>query len=98
MPLYPGGTMSKDWHELVSQPQYRLRLEKDVFVAMRDGVRVAVDVYRPDANGRFPALVGMSPYSKDLQRLPVSEFPTDRDLGNGGIEAGGSGKFIFPRL
>ena len=62
-----------DWHERLSPPQYRMRVEKNVFVTMRDGVRLCVDVYRPDAEGRFPALLGMSPYSKDVQKLPVHE-------------------------
>ncbi|MBC7293071.1 MAG: hypothetical protein H5T84_02995, partial [Thermoleophilia bacterium] len=32
----------------LSQPQYKVKVEKDVFIEMRDGVMVAVDVYRPD--------------------------------------------------
>lgn len=86
--------MNNDWHERVSQPQYRTRVEKDVFVGMRDGVRVAVDIYRPDANIKVPALLGLSPYGKDVQKLPIFEFPTDRDLGNGGIEAGDTQYFV----
>ena len=30
--------------------------ERDISVAMRDGTRLALDVYRPDAPGRYPAL------------------------------------------
>ena len=87
--------MNKDWHESVSQPRYETAIEKDIFVSMRDGVRIAVDIYRPNnTNGKFPALLGMSPYSKDLQKLPIFEFPTDRELGNGGIEAGDSDYFV----
>jgi len=54
----------------LSQPEYKLKLEKDVYVTMRDGVRVAVDVYRPDAPGKFPALYASSPYQKNLVYLP----------------------------
>lgn len=54
----------------LSQPRYRVKVEKDVFVRMRDGVCVAVDVYRPDDPGRFPALYASSPYQKDLVYLP----------------------------
>jgi len=86
--------MNKDWHELVSRPQHRVNTEKDVFVGMRDGVRVAVDIYRPDANVKVPALLGISPYGKDVQKLPIFEYPTDRDLGNGGIEAGDTEYFV----
>ena len=33
-----------------SKPTYKVRVEKDIMVAMRDGVRIAVDVYRPDVD------------------------------------------------
>ena len=40
-----------------SQPIYGTKVEGlDMMIPMRDGVRLAVDVYRPDAQGRFPAL------------------------------------------
>ena len=86
--------MTKDWRELVSRPQFRVKAEKDVLVGMRDGVRIAVDIYRPDASIQVPALLGYSPYGKDVQKLPIFEFPTDRDLGNGGIEAGDTEYFV----
>ena len=45
--------------------QYRVIRERNVMVPMRDGVRLATDVYRPDSSGRFPALVTRGPYGKD---------------------------------
>ncbi|MCH9013558.1 MAG: hypothetical protein IIA68_10965 [Proteobacteria bacterium] len=33
---------------------------------MRDGTRLATDVFRPDAPGRFPVLVNRGPYGKDI--------------------------------
>ena len=86
--------MKADWHELVSQPQYQTRVEKDVMVEMRDGVRLAADIYLPNAKGRFPALLSISPYGKEMQRLPVPDFPTDTKLGNGGIESGITDYFV----
>ena len=41
--------------------------EKDVAVPMRDGINLSIDIYRPDAGGRFPALLAFSIYNKDLQ-------------------------------
>jgi len=32
---------------------------------MRDGVRLAADIFRPDSSGRFPVLVTRGPYGKD---------------------------------
>ena len=45
--------------------QYRVIRERNVMVPMRDGTRLATDIYRPDAPGRFPVLVTRGPYGKD---------------------------------
>ena len=47
------------------EPIYRLRVEKDVDVPMRDGARLKADVIRPDDDGRFPAIVNLGPNQKD---------------------------------
>ena len=39
--------------------------ERNVMVPMRDGVRLAADIFRPDSSGRFPVLVTRGPYGKD---------------------------------
>lgn len=36
-------------------------VDRDVLVEMRDGVRIACDVYRPKAPGRYPVLYAVSP-------------------------------------
>jgi len=54
----------------LSQPRYEMVVEKDVFITMRDGTKVAADVFRPDAPGQFPSLYATSPYQKDLAHLP----------------------------
>jgi uncharacterized protein len=46
------------------EARYGVVVERDVMVTMRDGVRLAIDVYRPDAEGTFPALVERTPYDK----------------------------------
>ena len=45
--------------------QYKVIRERNVMVPMRDGTRLATDIFRPDAPGRFPALVNRGPYGKD---------------------------------
>lgn len=51
-----------------SQPSYEVRTEKDIMVPMRDGVRIAVDVYRPHVEGeRFPAILAWGMWGKDVQ-------------------------------
>jgi putative CocE/NonD family hydrolase len=81
---------TKDWHDVVSQPQHDIVLEEDVWVAMRDGVRLCVDVYRPEAEGKFPALVSWSWYGKDSEKLPTNPAwqPSDYLRGTGGHECG----------
>ena len=41
--------------------------ERDISVAMRDGTRLAVDVYRPDAPGKYPVLYASALHNKDIQ-------------------------------
>jgi putative CocE/NonD family hydrolase len=45
-------------------PRLSIRVEKDVPVTMRDGVRLRADVYLPKAEGRYPAIVTRLPYGK----------------------------------
>lgn len=73
-----------------SQPIYKMREEKDVLISMRDGVRLVADIFRPDTGGRFPALLAMCPYCKDIMAPPISPQPRRTALWNGGIEAGNS--------
>jgi putative CocE/NonD family hydrolase len=52
-----------------SQPRYEIDVAKNVMVTMRDGVRLATDVYRPALNGqpvpgKFPAILERTPYDK----------------------------------
>jgi putative CocE/NonD family hydrolase len=41
-------------------------VERDVKVPMRDGVRLATDVYRPKGDGPWPVLVERTPYGKSF--------------------------------
>ena len=49
----------------VQRKQYQVIREPNVMVPMRDGKRLATDVVRPDAPGRFPVLINRGPYGKD---------------------------------
>ena len=51
-------------------PAYRIAVEKDVDVAMRDGARLKADVFRPDDGGKFPAILNLGPYQKDKLWIP----------------------------
>jgi putative CocE/NonD family hydrolase len=49
-----------------------VRNDRAVMIPMRDGKRLSADIFRPDAEGRFPAIVMYHPYRKD-------------DVGRGGV-------------
>ena len=56
------------WDESrLSQPQYQVRVEKNVMVRARDGVALATDLYLPEAPGRFPTLLWRNCYGKDSE-------------------------------
>src|ERR1700758_4377553 len=38
--------------------------EPDVMVPMRDGAKLAANIFRPKADGRFPVILMRSPYGK----------------------------------
>ena len=42
-----------------SERKYKMVTMHDVTVPMRDGVHLAVDIFRPDSEDRFPALLAM---------------------------------------
>jgi len=44
---------------------HNIIIERDVMVPMRDGVRLATDVYRPDDAARHPVLLNGHPYDND---------------------------------
>jgi len=57
---------------VVLKPTYKVRIERAVMIPMRDGTRLSADLIRPDAEGRFAAIVMYHPYRKD-------------DVGRGGV-------------
>lgn len=84
-----------------SQPVYGTKVEgTDIMVPMRDGIRVAIDIYRPDAEGRFPALLAFAYHNKFLQSPEVIEAcsnqPAWAPLWSGPAE-GGDTKFFTSR-
>ena len=48
--------------------------ERDISVAMRDGTRLAVDVYRPDTSGKYPVLYASALHNKDIQGPDIADI------------------------
>src|ERR1043166_1760507 len=51
-------------HASLSQSRYRIVVERDLSVKMRDGVTLYADVHRPDTTGKFPVILMRVPYDK----------------------------------
>src|SRR5450756_1294631 len=63
----PGAVLGAE----LSQPKYKVVVDKDVRIPTRDGSYLVADVFRPDASGeKFPVLMSLSVYQKALQYLP----------------------------
>jgi putative CocE/NonD family hydrolase len=75
-----------------------IAIERDVPVAMRDGVNILVDVYRPDAAGTFPVLLAFATHSKEIQGTEYPQsFPPQpawSSLWVGHMEAGDTRFFV----
>jgi putative CocE/NonD family hydrolase len=72
--------------------------ERDTQIAMRDGTRLMIDVYRPDGPGPFPALYAAALHNKDMQGPDIADVlppqPANAPLWFGPIEAGDTRRFI----
>ena len=55
-------------------PSYdKMIRDTDVYVPMRDGVKLCVDVYRPETEDKLPALLAFAIYNKDFQGPDMAE-------------------------
>jgi putative CocE/NonD family hydrolase len=79
-------TTGREYRDL-SEPSFKIRRTNNLSVLMRDGTPLLADLFQPDSNGAYPALVSFSPYPRQIQ-----------DVGAplGFIESGAS-DFFVPR-
>ena len=71
----------------LSQPEFDIRQTDNVGIPVRDGVVLMADLFQPDTEGRFPALLSFSPYPRQIQNVGAPL---------GFIEAGAT-DFFVPR-
>jgi putative CocE/NonD family hydrolase len=50
-------------------------VEKNIPIPMRDGVKLAADIYRPSGPGNYPVLLQRTPYNKEL--WPITAMTLD---------------------
>jgi hypothetical protein len=69
--------LTQTWQ--TSERKFRVREERDFSIPVSDGVKLNSYLYRPDAEGRFPVILGVCAYSLEDQIAPVMP------VGTGGI-------------
>ena len=79
-------TTGREYRNL-SEAEFNTKRTDDVAIALRDGTKLLADQFQPDSGGKFPALLSVSPYPRQIQ---------DFGLPLGLIEAGCS-DFFVPR-
>jgi putative CocE/NonD family hydrolase len=84
----------RDWS--TSPRAYKVVVEHDVKIPVRDGTLLNANVFRPDAGEKFPAILGYFPYHMSKQTAPikVDSFSSaifkhpGQELTNASIESG----------
>ncbi len=59
---------------LMSLPTYDFEVDSGIGVPMRDGIKLATDIYRPKGEGQFPIVLVRTPYKKELNELQAKFF------------------------
>jgi len=66
--------------------QYGVTIERDVAIPVRSGVTLDSDIFRPDAKGKFPAILAVHAYSKAAQSAQM--MPEGFSYARGFMETG----------
>ncbi len=57
------------WRAKLSPAAHAVVAEEKVMIPMRDGVKLASDLYRPEADGKYPTILIRTPYSRATEGL-----------------------------
>src|SRR5260370_42348210 len=57
--------LSQLWHRS-PRPMPGIRFDRDLPVTMSDGARLMTNVVRPEPDGRYPVVMSVTPYGKDV--------------------------------
>lgn len=60
----------------ISKREYEILAEKNVKVTMSDGIKIDLDIFRPDGKGKFPVLFSIATFDKELQSDRIWPAPT----------------------
>jgi hypothetical protein len=59
---------------LLSAARFEVKLERGVGVPMRDGIKLATDLYLPQGEGKFPVILVRTPYKKEMAELQARYY------------------------
>jgi uncharacterized protein len=51
----------------ISKREYEIISNRNIPITMSDGVNIDVDIFRPEGRGKFPVLMGIAPFDKEIQ-------------------------------
>jgi uncharacterized protein len=69
---------SGDWRALLSKSDKTVTASKKVMVPMRDGVKLAADLHRPDSGGKFPTVLVRTPYGRETMGVVYGSYYASR--------------------
>jgi predicted acyl esterase len=85
------GSTAPHWESYDRPAQYRVVVDKDIAIPMRDGIVLTADVYRPDAPGRFPVILTQTPYNKNGALGQVNRYLVERGYVHVVVDVRGTG-------
>jgi predicted acyl esterase len=69
-----------------SKREYEIIIDRNVDIPVGNGLFIKADIYRPDSREQFPIIFAASPYSKEIQAMPM--MPIGFSYSRAWIEAG----------
>jgi len=88
-----------------SEPKYDVKMEFGVEVPVRDGVKLDATIFRPDAEGQFPLILTITPYSSfppSKEGLEQIRFLVRRGYVYGSVDCRGKndseGEYFYPLI
>jgi len=62
------------WNANFPKPKYRVHIDHNVMIPMKDGTKLATDVYRPRSRGKYPVILIRTPYNKSGHLHPYRQL------------------------
>jgi putative CocE/NonD family hydrolase len=60
----------------ISKREYEIKADRNVSIPMSDGINIDADIFRPDSKGKFPVILSIAPFNKEIQTDHIWPAPT----------------------